>query len=797
MAAKQSRATDGASSAASAPPSLSNPLHQIHHLTKEMSKAVALNVDTTMRTRTLTSISHAQRSNSEPSSSGSESSSAESSPNTSPTSLVSTMPMPQDAGQIPPKPQKTSPRRRTASSAEALLMPGRAFLESFYMFLKQHAKSLRVRNPRLQVLLNPPCLYYLEGCFNAMLVPSWSPETGALLQWQAKKDDAEVADQQGMSKTNRMLKLAGYVLNVIDLSIKSLPDAMLLPSTCNLAIFSSLLYLSIDGVDLEDIQNLSSLRKQLIELRLSHCHLPDLVALLGNNTPWTSLKHLSVVGCGLSKLDPTLALVPHIQTLVVARNHLQTLSHLENCPHLTRVDVSQNKLTAVAGAHRYLANVTHLDVSCNELTSTSGLEKMLGLQSVDLRSNQLVSTAEIASLVSLPLLQAIDLDGNPFVDAPYYRTRVLEHLGKDVVVDQMPWTEAELALFDRLHHPTIDVEHDVTTLPRGEYSPPTKSMAWTASRILLAVSAFMNEILGRAVMLCCLLVVAHVSAQWIWPRDALSDARDSYMAWTEAYVAVIAIATALPVYGIPLWMKKRAPPRKAKTPLSPRLTTQLSFNAQTQAATIDETQLPPASLDILSTALEILVEKATDMPLHDFISMVGEVSKLVEFLGPPAAFAAKTWPADEAILHQVWTQHRRSSTISIQKLVHDDTERHQSHSITRTLLRLVPVLMFVRSLCLELEKDATATLQHCLSEAYSTTIAKHNKHAWLVQKTVLSTIQLSSLTRENLLHMWDVDDDDEPDVELKEQRLHACGRMLDMIVVHHRRRFVGVHDALL
>ncbi|KAG9407775.1 hypothetical protein AC1031_021015 [Aphanomyces cochlioides] len=782
MAAKQSRATDGASAAASAP-SLSNPLHQIHHLTKEMSKAVALNVDTTMRTRTLTSISHAQRSNSEPSSSGSESSSAESSPNTSPTSLVSTMPLPED-GQVPPKPQKTSPRRRTAS-AEALLMPGRAFLESFYMFLKQHAKSLRVRNPRLQVLLNPPCLYYLEGCFNAMLVPSWSPETGALLQWQAKKDDAEVADQsdkvqQGMSKTNRMLKLAGYVLNVIDLSIKSLPDAMLLPSTCNLAIFSSLLYLAIDGVDLEDIQNLSSLRKQLVELRISHCHLPDLVAVLGDTTtPWTSLKHLRVVGCGLSKLDPTLALVPHIQTLVVARNHLQTLSHLENCPHLTRVDVSQNKLTAVAGAHRYLANVTHLDVSCNELTSTSGLEKMLGLQSVDLRGNQLVSTTEIASLVSLPLLQTIDLEGNPFVDAPYYRTRVLEHLGKDVVVDQTPWTEAELALFDRLHHPTIDVEHDVT-LPRGD-SPAAsaKSMSWTASRILLAVSAFMNEILGRAVMLCCLLVVAHVSAQWIWPRDALSDARDSYMAWTEAYLAVIALATALPVYAIPLWMKKA--PRTSKTPLSPRLTTQLSFNAQTQA-TIDETQLPPASLDILSTALEILVEKATEMPLHDFISMVGEVSKLVEFLGPPAAFAAKTWPTDEAILHQVWTQHRRSSTISIPKLVHDDTERHQSHSITRTLLRIVPVLMFVRSLCLELEKDATATLQHCLSEAYSTTIAKHNKHAWLVQKTVLSTIQLSSLTRENLLHMWDLDED-EPDVELKEQRLHACGRMLDMIVV--------------
>ncbi|KAF0686895.1 Aste57867_21327 [Aphanomyces stellatus] len=801
-----------------------NPAHQIHHLTRHMTKAVALNVDTKMRHRTLSSISKAERTNSEDtthedtdtqhrqsnsssSSSSDAASSNESSPNNSPTSLVSTMPLPQDGrggGASTPKvspPQailRSPPPRQPTASPEALLMPGKAFLESFYLFLKQHAKSLRVRNPRLQVLLNPPCLHYLEGCFHAMLEASWNPDSGAVLQWQARRDvsskdvsSSVPSSAQGMSKTNRMLKLAGFVLNVIDVRIDALPDTIMpLPSQCNLAIFSSLLYLTVSGVARPDLVNLESLRKQLVELHISKSSIAAPRLVLGETQPWPALKSLSLIDCGLLKLDPSLALAPNVHTLNVSGNDLQTLSHLENCVHLAVVNVSRNQLASVAGAHRYLTNVATLDVSYNPLTSTAGLEKMFGLHALDLSHTELPTTGEIAFLVSLPLLRELHVVGNPFFDVPY-RTRVLELLGRGVVLDETPWTSDELGLFDRLHHPTIDTLHSLTTSSStdegithdqdlDDKGGPFQDLG---HRVVTLLSLAVDEGVTRSTALCGLLLLAHALALAIWPRDAWSDMRDTFMAWTVGSIAAVVAVVAIPVYGI-VWLAQSSAKHSraaARRPLSPRMTKQLSFNADHDA--FDDGDLPAASLDVLSSSLEVLVEWATEMPLHDFLTMASEATKLLRFLGPMGSFALKTWVRDEAMLTRVWTErHRRDSDVSMQQLVRDDDARHDKQSFTRTVLRMVPVLMYLRNLCLEMEKSADATLQACASTAYVNSIAKQHKHAWLVQKAVLSAIQLSPVTRQELLLMWDVEDL-EQDAEFKEQRLHACGRMLDMVVV--------------
>ncbi|RHY31557.1 hypothetical protein DYB32_003386 [Aphanomyces invadans] len=801
-----------------------NPSHQLHHLTKEMSKAVALNVDTTMRNRTKSSIHHAQQTNSHATSSGDEiadddgsssssasSSSAESSPNPSPTALVSTRPLPSAGCVHDPKPtKKKSTPSAQASSPEALLMPGKAFLESFYMFLKQHAKSLRVRNPRLQVKLNPPCLHYLEGCFLAMLQPSWHPDNGAVMQWQARRDhdatekSCELSGtnvNQGMSKTNRILKLAGYVLHVIDLSIEALPDTTLLPSTCNLSIFSSLLYLHVDGVPFNDIHHLPALRKQLIELHLSRTTVPSLAALLGEDSSsgtWGALKVLELVACGVSKLDPSLTLAPRLHTLNVAHNELQTLAHLENCPHLTVVNVSYNQLTSVAGAHRYLAAVASLDLSHNHLMSTSGLEKMFTLQTLDLAHNAIPTTGEVAYLVSLPLLHDLSLLGNPFFDIPY-RVRVLELLGRGVVLDNAPWSPAELHLVDRQQPPTADTVHApqdavdyhhatqtgaTSSRERGSTSSLSKDLGTAGS------SQVAQDIALRASILCGLLVrlitpkllnmavaqvVAHVLAQWIWPTtDSMSADRDNYVMWTVAGLVTVVTAAVGPLYGHKWWRAATlTDDAMASTPLSPRL----SFNTH---QVDDDVLHEVASLDVLSTSLEVLVEAASEMPLHDFITMAGEIHKLLEFLGTLGSVALKPWKVDEAALVRVWTETGHDSNVTIQQLVRDDSARHDPRSITRTVLHMVPVLLFVRSLCLEMEKDPDMALTQCAAAAYAATIAKQNKHSWLVQNAVLSAMQWSPVTRTDLIVMWD---DPDQDVEFKEQRLHAIGRMLDIVVV--------------
>ncbi|KAF0734805.1 hypothetical protein AaE_009121, partial [Aphanomyces astaci] len=470
---------------------------------------------------------------------------------------------------------------------------------------------------------------------------------------------------------------------------------------------------------------------------------------------------------------------------------------LENCPHLTLVNVSHNHLSTVAGAHRYLAAVASLDLSHNHLASTSGLEKMFTLQRLDLTHNVVPTTGEVAYLVSLPLLHDLSLLGNPFVDVAY-RGRVLELLGRGVVLDNTPWSPAELNLVDRLHPPAIDTVHVPLDAVDDRISPakahvPTNPFLYDLKTIW-GEGDVVQDILRRTGVLCGLLVIAHVLAQWIWPTtDSMSDDRDNYMMWTVGSLVTVVVAVAGPLYGVQLYRTATSLSSiptddmmstnySSRTLLSPRMSKQLSFNTNQDDNDDLITTTEVASLDVLSTALEVLVESSADMPLHDFITMAGEIHKLLSFLGTLGGVALKPWVVDEASLLRLWAKVGNDSTVSIQRLVRDDVARHDAHSITRTVLHMVPVLLFVRTLCLEMEKSADATLLECVATAYTSTIAKQNKHAWLVQKAVLSTMQLSPVTRLDLLLMWDVEDVDQ-DAEFKEQRLHAIGRMLDILVV--------------
>jgi Leucine-rich repeat (LRR) protein len=225
-----------------------------------------------------------------------------------------------------------------------------------------------------------------------------------------------------------------------------------------------------------------------------------------------ALKVLELVHCGLTKLDPSLALAPRLYTLSVAHNDLQTLAHLENCPLLALVNVSHNRLSSVAGAHRYLAAVASVDLSHNALASTARLEKMFTLQRLDLSYNAIPTTAEVAYLVSLPLLHDLSLVENPFFDVPY-RIRILDLLGKGLVVDNAPWSAAELNLVDRQHPPTIDTVHspqdavDVQTNGRPLTGRSSSPLGLHDLRAMFCSGNDVGQsILSRTSVLCGLLV---------------------------------------------------------------------------------------------------------------------------------------------------------------------------------------------------------------------------------------------------------------------------------------------------
>ncbi|OQS03386.1 inositol polyphosphate multikinase [Thraustotheca clavata] len=789
-----------------------SPSKQLNQLTAHMSAKVASHMLNEMKLRSFSTVSMARNGHDgaySSSSNSSDESSTSSSPKASPNAAVAPLRLP-------------SPRNREVyemPSMEALLMPGKAFLQSFYAFLKEHRKSLRQRNPRLQVVLNPPCLHYLEHCFHAMLLPMMSPDSGLVLQWETKKDHPTINSsdipQRGISKAQRMLKLAGFVLNIVDLHIQAIPDSLSLPSQCNLSFFSSLLYLKIDSITFELIEGLHGFKKQLLELTIMNVPLQGVQDILGSiepydkssntNSTWLALKSLSLIDCGLTKLDASLALAPSLQTLNLSSNHLTSLSHLENCTQLTHLNVSNNDLAHLDGAHRYLANVNAFILHHNKLQSVKGIEKMYGLQTLDIGHNQFEKLVDISSLGSLPLLQNLTLQGNEALDAVDYRSEALQLFGKEIILDSTPWTATELkrASFIRQRRKSLVIstsEYESPVIPEASENPiPKKEIVVKSLWIpLLATMApdRLHDVVVRVGMACVLLIIAQTIATMFWPRDEESEA---YITMTVLTIGGTLLITALPLSMLSYVLKQvnltsdpcngtlDNRPRSIsspKPPLSPRMQRQLEENlvdakAEEMAEGNDSTlNTSVCSLNVLSTAMELLVENAEAMPLQDFIVMCREVAGLLHLLGHTGAFALKAIEPELVRLDNIWLQLHRDADITLQAIMTQEEEK-QDHSsdtqddLTSTVLRVVPILSYVRNLCLEMEKDRQVTLRNCASKAYLTSMAKQQRHPWLVQKAVLSAIHLNPLTRENLVGLWHTEDND-GEAELIEERLHAC-----------------------
>ncbi|EQC42817.1 hypothetical protein SDRG_00537 [Saprolegnia diclina VS20] len=789
-----------------------SPSDQIEHLTQHMSMKVATNVLAEMKLRSRSTVSMARGdsyASSNSSSNGDDDSSDGSSPETSPMAAVAPLRSPRHAD-----PDASD----ASSSTEALLMPGKAFLQSFYAFLKEHRKSLRQRNPRLQVVLNPPCLHYLEHCFYAMLLPLYGPDGTCVLQWETKKDTPEVTTDdapRGMSKTQRMLKLAGFVLHIVDLHIQTLPDSLSLPSQCNLGLFSSLLYLRLDSMPLNLIQGLVSFKKQLLELTLLHIPLHSVADVLGSIEPyeatdagspiWSSLTSLGLIDCGLTKLDASLALAPSLTQINLSSNTLTSLSHLENCPQLSHVNVSGNALLHLDGAHRSLANVTSLVLHTNQLSSVKGIAKMYGLQALDLSHNAISSLSDVAPLAALPLLQVVTLTGNPLeMDEDAYRHEVLQLFGKDVLLDSVPWTPSELQRGSFTRRKSLAVVTELDSAPLDPPLAPSSDgkhrhdVQWHKS----LAPAKLYDVVARVGMTCVLLVVAQAIATCLWARDEESETLTTLVvSGIGGTVLLLALPLSLLTYVLQQahLTSPPAPPASSmgspKPPLSPRMQRELAANHMFPDDDDDDDDAlrsatsTACSLSVWSTALEVLVDNAEHMPLQDFLVMCQETAGLLHLLGPTGAFALKSLTPELARLDVAWRNTAKDADVTLQALMGaEDTDTDGRDDVTSNVLRIVPVLAYVKNLCLEMEKDRDLSLRHCASKAYLTSVAKQQKHPWLVQKAVLSAMQLNPMTRESLIGLWrphdGIDDDEDAEASLIEERLHACGHMLDIVLRH-------------
>ena len=165
-----------------------------------------------------------------------------------------------------------------------------------------------------------------------------------------------------------------------------------------------------------------------------------------------TLQHLSLRGVTLLTF-PTLPL-SHLAHVDLSHNLLNSLpSSLSSLPSLLSLNLSNNMITSLRNAPSTLGNISTLNLSHNRIDCLVGLERVLGLQRVDVRGNELPESGEVGRLAVLPGIKEIWCGGNPFdkENAEEWRVELgvdFRREGKEVTLDDQAWTWNEKRRID-------------------------------------------------------------------------------------------------------------------------------------------------------------------------------------------------------------------------------------------------------------------------------------------------------------------------------------------------------------
>ncbi|KIK27729.1 hypothetical protein PISMIDRAFT_8121 [Pisolithus microcarpus 441] len=167
---------------------------------------------------------------------------------------------------------------------------------------------------------------------------------------------------------------------------------------------------------------------------------------------WSLLRYLSLADNALTFL-PTEPL-PYLVSLI----HLDLSSNLfVSVPHglsvlhnLVSLNLADNMIDSVLGIYTKLGQVLHINLAGNRLESICGLERLMGLERVDLRFNQIDESAEIGRLTTLPNIAEVWIEGNPLTEIEDNHRITCFNLfhqeGKSIVLDGSP-----PSLMERMH----------------------------------------------------------------------------------------------------------------------------------------------------------------------------------------------------------------------------------------------------------------------------------------------------------------------------------------------------------
>ena len=189
---------------------------------------------------------------------------------------------------------------------------------------------------------------------------------------------------------------------------------------------------------------------------------------------WALLRHLSLADNALTFI--TAESLPHLSSLThldLSSNLLVSIPPALSCLYnLVSLNLSDNMIDSVLGIYKILGQVLVLNLSRNRLDSLCGLERLMALERVDVRHNQLEESGEVGRLSLLPNITEVWVEGNAFTEIESdYRVKCFDFFwkeGKSIHLDGTP-----AGFYERRNLTSPPPEQMNSTRPISKaYSPP-------------------------------------------------------------------------------------------------------------------------------------------------------------------------------------------------------------------------------------------------------------------------------------------------------------------------------------
>jgi Leucine rich repeat len=211
------------------------------------------------------------------------------------------------------------------------------------------------------------------------------------------------------------------------------------------------------------------------------------------SSKWAFLRHLSLADNALTFI-PTESLM-HLTSLThldLSSNLLVSIpSGLSSLYNLVSLNLSDNMIDSVLGIYKMLGQVLALNLSRNRLDSLCGLERLMALERVDVRHNQLEESGEVGRLSLLPNITEVWVEGNPFTEIESdYRVRCFDFFWKEGRTILLDGTQA--GFYEKMNLTSPPPEQMSSTRPRPmpkANSPPVVPVGVAAAAVVVPPAA--------------------------------------------------------------------------------------------------------------------------------------------------------------------------------------------------------------------------------------------------------------------------------------------------------------------